>query len=121
MPEEQTEAQKAAEEQNKRAQEEARKQIEEENERRLQAQRDAIGQEATTAPTTFQEAAKATEELQQPPNPFNVKEMEQPTSVTQPPAKNVNDTTLPESVQTPAREGEVTSPSQQSTEPPRNP
>jgi G:T/U-mismatch repair DNA glycosylase len=109
---------KAAEEQNQKAQEEARRQIEEENERRLQAQRDAVGAEATTAPTSFQDAAKATEELNQPPNQFNTRELEQPASVTQPPAKNVNDTTLPESVQTPAREGEVTSPSQAQTENP---
>jgi hypothetical protein len=92
---------KAAEEQNQKAQEEARRKIEEENERRLQAQRDAIGAEATTRPSTFQEAAKATEELEQPPSFANARELEQPASVTQPPAKNVNETTLPEEIRAP--------------------
>jgi hypothetical protein len=58
---------KAAEEQNKKAQEEARKRVEEEKERQLQAQRDAVGAPVSTAGMTFPEAAKATEELEQPP------------------------------------------------------
>lgn len=100
--------------QNKAAQEAARKQIEADEAQRLEAQRAAVG-DTSTKPMDFATAAAETEKLEQPPNPFNAKELEQPLSVTQPPAKNVNPETLPESVQTEAREGEVISPSQAST------
>jgi hypothetical protein len=110
---------RAAEEQNKQAQEEARRKIEEEREKTLQRQRDAVGQTATTQPGTFQEAAKATEALEQPPNFANARELEQPASGTQPAAKNVNEQTLPEETKAenlPTNEATMPSPSSPGSE-----
>jgi hypothetical protein len=109
---------KAAEEQNQKAQEEARAKIQEDEEKRLEAMRQSVG-DTTTRPMDFATAAKETEALEQPPNPFNAKELEQPASVTQPPAKNVDDKTLPDELKAenvPANEGTVPSPSTQTTE-----
>lgn len=105
----------AAEQQNLKAQEEARAKIQADEEKRLEAMRQAVG-DTTTRPMDFATAAKETEELEQPPNPFNAKELEQPASVTQPPAKNVDATTLPDDLKAenvPANEGTVPSPSTQ--------
>ena len=79
------ERQKKALDQNKEIQERIRKQVEQENEEKLQAQRDAVGKEVTsTRGMTFQEAAAATEKLNQPPN-FSAEKEKAPTTGTPPP------------------------------------
>lgn len=108
----------AAEEQNRKAQEEARAKIEEDEKKRLEAMRQAVG-DTTTRPMDFATAAKETEEREQPPNPFNAKELEQPVSVTQPPARNVDARTLPDDLKAenvPTNEGVAPSPSVQREE-----
>jgi hypothetical protein len=107
------------EEQNRKLQEEARQKIKEDEEKRLQAMRDAIGQTTTTKPMDFQTAAKETEEREQPPNPFSAKEVEQPASLTQPPARNVGEENLAEENKAEnvvANEAAAPSPSTQTTE-----
>jgi hypothetical protein len=116
-------ASKAAEEQNRKLQEEARAKIEEDEKKRLEAMRQAVG-DTTTRPMDFATAAKETEEREQPPNPFNAKELEQKPSVTQPPARNVNRTTLPDDIRAenvPTNEGAAPSPSIQSQPSPQKP
>lgn len=95
MAEERSAESLAAEEQNKKAQEEARAQIEADNAKRLEAQRAAVG-DTSTKPMDFETAAAETEALEQPPNPFNARELEQNAGKGQPPAKNVNAETMPE-------------------------
>lgn len=63
-----TEANKAAEDQNTKAQEEARKKIEEEQNRLKEARVKAASGEVEEVDYTFQAAAKALEEVEQPPN-----------------------------------------------------
>lgn len=111
-------ASQAAEEQNRKAQEEARAQLKEAEDKRLEAQRQAVG-DTSTKPMDFDTAAKETEALEQPPNPFNAKELEQPQSEAQPAAKNVTEETLPEELKAenvPTNEGAAPSPSAPSTQ-----
>ena len=107
------------EEQNRRVQEEARAKIAEDEERRKRAMIEGLERGTTTAPTDFASAAKATEELEQPPSFANVRELEQSPSGGQPPAKNVSEQTLPEELRAenlPANEATVGSPSAQAPE-----
>lgn len=102
------------EEQNRKAQEDARRQIDEDNERRKQAQLDAIERGSSTMPGDFETAAQETEEREQPPNPFNARELEQNAGRGQPPAKNVTKRTLPDELKAEnieANEATVPSPS----------